>query len=262
MPNKTYPLFAVALGLAFSTTGLADTPGAGSRRLIDKDAQPITRPLPSDYRFNRDGSVTLRICYNWSCAAQERVTFSSAELQGVKDFVAQCTGGNLHNRIQRLRVGIWQMQLVAQKYLPDLGNDREINEFDRDVEGRLDCVDSSSNTTTYLQILQDLGQLPGWAVAEPEVRNVLDFYGVHWTAVVTDKDSGKNWSVDSWFRPHGHLPFVMPVADWTRDKKAWDPPFNKQNPYPQSMQELCPASQQASAEPAKEETAVARLHRK
>jgi hypothetical protein len=190
------------------------------------------------------------------------VTFSSADIAAVKEYLTQCAGESFHDRVQRLRVGIWRMQLVAQKYLPELANDREINEFDREVRGRLDCVDSSSNTTTYLRILQDLGQLPGWSVTSPEVRNVLDFHGVHWTAVVTDKRSGSPWSVDSWFRPHGHLPFVMPLADWTREKKAWEPPYDKANPYPETIQELCPApGTAASLEPRAESRAVATLRR-
>ena len=231
-------------------------------RAKDDGLDPITRPLPADYRTNRDGSITLRICYNWSCADRVFVTFSATDIAAVKGYLTQCAGASFHDRVQRLRVGIWQMQLVAQKYLPELANDREINEFDREVEGRLDCVDSSTNTNTYLRILHDLGQLPGWTVNDPDVRNLLDLHGVHWTAVVTDQRGGGIWSVDSWFRPHGHLPFVMPLADWKKDRKAWDPPYNKANPYPQSIQELCPPPQRASApEPAAEATAVATLRR-
>ena len=239
--------------------GRPDVASRGESAVDDNDVQPITGPLPADYKLHRDGSVTLRVCFNWSCAAQQSVTFSASEIQGVKDFVAQCTGTSLHDRIQRLRVGIWQMQLVAQRHIPELANDREINEFDKNVEGRLDCVDSSSNTTTYLQVLKDLGQLSGWTVTKPVVRNVMDFYGVHWTAVVTDQASGKDWSVDSWFRPHGHLPFVMPVVDWKRDKKAWQPPFSTQNPYPESMAELCPAPVQAASGAAHSRAALATL---
>ena len=262
---KMHPIFSVsclALGvlLGVATAGPAD---AGWGRAKDDGLDPITGPLPSDYRINKDGSIRLRVCYNWTCAAREYLTFSAADIANVRSYLTQYTGDSFHDRVQRLRVGIWQLQLVAQKYLPQLANDREINEFDRDVEGRLDCVDSSTNTTTYLRILQDLGQLPGFSVTKPEVRNLLDFHAVHWTAVVTDKNDGKPWSVDSWFRPHGHLPFVMPLADWKKDKKAWDPPHNKANPYPVSIQELCPLPQQVAepAEPPARPTAVATLKR-
>ena len=263
---ETRPAFTVSCLLLTGLLGaILPVPlDAGWGRAKDDGLDPITRPLPSDYRINKDGSITLRVCYNWSCSSREFVTFSAADIANVKDYLTQCVGDSFHDRVQRLRVGIWQLQLVAQKYIPNLANDREINEFDRDVEGRLDCVDSSTNTTTYLRILQDLGQLTGFSVTNPEVRNLMDFHAVHWTAVVTDKNDGKLWSVDSWFRPHGHLPFVMPLADWKKDKKAWESPYNKANPYPVSIQELCPLPQRVAAEPAEppaSRTAVATLRR-
>ena len=260
MLNKSCALFAGTVGLAFAAA-ISAAPSIADRPAVeDNDVQPITGPLPANYRFNRNGSITLRVCFNWSCAEQQFVTFSADELHGVTDSLAQCNGQSLHDRIQRLRVGIWQMQLVAQRHLPQLANDREINEFDKGLEGRLDCVDRSANTNTYLEILRDLKQLPGWTVGDPQVRNLLDFHGVHWTAVVVDQASGKPWSVDSWFRPHGHLPFMMPLADWKRDKKAWDPPYDTENPYPLSIQELCPAIRQAAEDDTPENTAVATLH--
>ena len=249
----------ILLLLGVLAIGAAGTGWAGAK---EDGFDLVTRPLPADYRANRDGSITLRICYNWSCAARATVTFSAADLAVVKDYLSQCAGTSLYDRVQRLRVGIWQLQLIAQRHLPQLANDREINDFDKDVDGRLDCVDSSTNTSTYLRILQDLGQLPGWSVAPAEVRNLLDLHGVHWTAVVINND-GARWSVDSWYRPHGHLPFVMPLADWSNDKKAWVPPYDKVNPYPETIQDLCSAPTQvaAPAEPPQRPTAVATLRR-
>jgi len=262
MQGQTYPFFAPLL-CSMVLAALAPPPVVGATNLrSNPDAiDPITRPHPAAYRLNKVGSVTLRGSLNWSCASRETVTFSREDLTAVRDYLRQCQGDSLHDRVQRLRVGIWQMQLVAQKYLPELANDREINEFDKEVEGRLDCVDSASNTTAYLKILMDLAQLPGWSLGAPEVRNVMDFYGVHWTAVVTDQASGKLWSVDSWFRPHGHLPFVMPLADWAKEKKGWEPPFSRLNPYPESIQELCPAPRQTAEQSAAGPTALATLRR-
>jgi hypothetical protein len=194
---KTWPIrSAGGLGLAILLGGALAAPlDAGWGRAKEDGLDPITRPLPPDYKVNKDGSIRLRICYNWTCATREYVTFSAADIANVKSYLTQCVGENFHDRVQRLRVGVWQLQLVAQKYIPDLVNDREINEYDRDVDGRLDCVDSSTNTTTYLRILQDLGQLTGFTVSNPEVRNLMNFHAVHWTAVVTDKSDGKLWSL-------------------------------------------------------------------
>jgi hypothetical protein len=123
-----------------------------------------------------------------------------------------------------------------------LANDRAINDQDQYVQGRTDCVDNSSNTTTFLHILRDLAALSGWSVQPPQVRDLFLLFQVHWTAVVADRKSGIQWSVDSWYRPHGHLPFVMPLSDWQDRKKGWESPFDTLNPYPRWINELCEPS--------------------
>jgi hypothetical protein len=131
------------------------------------------------------------------------------------------------------------MELLAQKYQPLLANDLAINDFEVGVKGRMDCVDNASNTTTFLHILDDIGELNGWRVSIPKVRNRFAINGVHWTAVLIDMKSSLRWSVDSWYRPNGHLPMVMPLQSWIEEKKPWQPPFARMNITPHSIHELC-----------------------
>mgnify|MGYP001816755304 FL=1 len=140
--------------------------------------------------------------------------------------------------LQRVRIGIWQMELLAKKYYPPLANDLPVNDQEYGVEGRTDCVDNSTNTTTFLHVLSELGWLPGWSIEPPAVRKPWDINRVHWTAVVKDV-AGKHWSVDSWYRRHGHLPFVMPLINWQREERAWDMPHQNFNAYPKLVTELC-----------------------
>ena len=227
-------LFAV-----FTAFGLRPALGVVPHYVVEGKTEPIAEPLIPEYRINPDGSIKLRICFNWSCARKKIVTFSAEDMAGVTQQMAQCSGKTLYERLQRIRIGIWQMELLAQKYLPVLGNDRELNEQDRDVDGRTDCVDNTSNTATFLRIFQDISELTGWSVDSPQVRDLLSITDVHWTAVVLDQQSGGRWSVDSWFRSHGHLPFVLPLSDWIAKKKGWEPPFERFNPYPRYINELC-----------------------
>jgi hypothetical protein len=76
-------------------------------------------------------------------------------------------------------------------------------------------------------------------MASPEIRNRFDVNTVHWTAVIRDETDGQPWSIDSWFRPNGHLPFVMPLSGWKQEHPGWQPPFDRHNPYPQYSHELC-----------------------
>ena len=205
---------------------------------IDNSQKSVSSPIPPEYVIEKDGSVTLRLCFNWSCASRQTMTFTSEDMELVKKRMATCPGTTLHNRLQRVRIGIWQMELLAEKYQPLLVNDLPMNKLEEDTEGRTDCIDNSSNTTTYLHILRDIGELPGWTISSPDVRNRL-LTTVHWTAVMVDNESNLAWSVDSWFRPNGHLPMLMPLQDWFDEKVAWKPPFEQINATPHSIQGLC-----------------------
>jgi hypothetical protein len=201
--------------------------------------ESVSIPLPPEYVIERDGSVTLRICFNWSCARRQTMTFTPDDMALLKRRMAVCPGTSLHDRLQHVRIGIWQMELLAQKYQPLLANDLPINEFEAAIAGRTDCVDNASNSTTYLHILRDIGELAGWTVSSPRVRSRFDLNAVHWTAVIIDTETGLPWSVDSWYRPNGHLPMVMPLRSWIDKKKGWEPPFQDINSVPHSIDELC-----------------------
>lgn len=177
------------------------------------------------------------------------MTFTSRDMDVLKKNMAACSDTTLHDRLQRVRIGIWQMELLAERYQPVLANDLAINDSEADVWGRMDCVDNSSNTTAYLHILHDIGELTGWTVSSPRVRNRFDVNAVHWTAVLTDTESGLSWSVDSWYRPNGHLPMVMPLRSWIDEKKGWEPPFERINATPHSIYELCDTQLVDSLEP-------------
>ena len=51
-----------------------------------------SRPLPPDYEIHADGSVSLRLCFNWSCASRQRLTFSATEMNEVVQQMAWCPG--------------------------------------------------------------------------------------------------------------------------------------------------------------------------
>ncbi len=206
-------------------------------------AGPLGAPAAPQYQIAEDGSVSLRICYNSSCRRTEWLSFSAAEMARISDLLELCRGEDLSSRLQRLRIAVWQMEKLAEEHQPLLANDREVNDRDIALDGHTDCVDNATNTTTYLSILSDLGRLPGWQVGEPRVRDPLDFNLVHWTATAIDRITGRQWSIDSWFRPNGHLPFVMPLEAWKQGQRGWEPPYDHFNPYPRYVEQLCPGRQ-------------------
>ena len=239
MPALRHAVLGTAALLLIGTCNAqATTPAFSPASPVDVSRESSSRPLQPDYRIHADGAVTLRICFNWSCASRQHLHYTARDMREVARQMAICPAKGLQQRLQQLRIGVWQMEKLAQRYQPLLANDEAINTLDQGRDGRMDCIDNTSNTSTYLQVLHDLRLLPGWLLAPPQVRDRLSM-AVHWTAVVIDKNDATPWSVDAWYRPNAHLPFVMPLADWKNSALGWEAPFSARNPYPESTQQLC-----------------------
>jgi len=97
------------------------------------------------------------------------------------------------------------------------------------LPGQLDCISESKNTMTYLQLLSDDGLLQWHGVEDRKLRHpwILD---VHWSAVIRDRSTGKQYAVDSWFLDNGQQPFVQPLDEWLsgrRFDRVQEQPGNK-----------------------------------
>jgi hypothetical protein len=80
--------------------------------------------------------------------------------------------------------------------------------------GQLDCIDESTNTTTYLRLLERGGLLHHHRVLERSTRFGL-FVGMpHTTAVIEDAGTGDRYAVDSWFRDNGQPPYIVKLDIW------------------------------------------------
>jgi hypothetical protein len=80
--------------------------------------------------------------------------------------------------------------------------------------GQLDCIDESTNTTTYLRMLERDGLLKHHRVGRRSTRFGL-FVGMpHTTAVIVELDSGMRYAVDSWFLDNGQPPFIADIKQW------------------------------------------------
>ncbi|MCB1593155.1 MAG: hypothetical protein KDI90_11965 [Alphaproteobacteria bacterium] len=92
-------------------------------------------------------------------------------------------------------------------------------------KGQLDCVDESTNTTSYLMLLEQNGFLRFHRVGAPDTRFPIVHSGrwPHQTAVIIEKENGKRYVVDSWFYDNGHPAVVLPIKTW---KEGWKPDGN------------------------------------
>lgn len=83
--------------------------------------------------------------------------------------------------------------------------------------GETDCLDESTNTTTFLRLLRDRGLLTYNRVMVKALRSPLQM-DVHWTAVVQDLQTQQRWVIDSWYNANGIPPIVQPLDDWMKKK--------------------------------------------
>jgi len=86
--------------------------------------------------------------------------------------------------------------------------------------GQMDCIDESTNTNTYLYMLEQAGYLKWHKLLDRSTRFGI-FAGMpHTTAVIEEINSHTRYAVDSWFFDNGKPPAIVELSAW---KKGWDP---------------------------------------
>lgn len=91
--------------------------------------------------------------------------------------------------------------------------------------GQLDCIDESTNTTTYLLILQKQGLLKWHETLNHVTRGYFIFGWPHSSAAIKEiqtslDGSQKKFAVDSWFEDNGMRPHIIPLSLW---RSGWKP---------------------------------------
>ncbi len=94
-------------------------------------------------------------------------------------------------------------------------------------KGQLDCVDESTNTTIYMMMLKEKGLINFHDIEQPQVRYpIVSGRGwMHQTAVITEKETGKQYAVDSWFEDNGVNAWVVSIEGWLN---GWHPDMVKE----------------------------------
>jgi hypothetical protein len=85
-----------------------------------------------------------------------------------------------------------------------------------------DCIDESTNTTTYLILLNQMGLLTHHTVNALTSRPPIlsGRLGPHRTAVIIHKTTGVKYAVDSWFFDNGHDAQIIELDTW---RWGWHP---------------------------------------
>ena len=154
----------------------------------------------------------VSICYNYDCAATATVNFRANELRAAGRMLLRATdAAGEREAISRI-IGLFE--IIAGQQTPTWA-DKGRNENDDGVNGRMDCIDESTNTTAYLRLLENRGWLRYHRVLDREKRAPL-LVNDHWAARIIEERTGQEFAVDSWFFDNGRPAFIVPLEEWRK----------------------------------------------
>ncbi len=153
----------------------------------------------------------VSICYNYDCAVQADVLITGRPLLKIRALLRKAK--NAEEEREAMAQAIGQFETIAAQQTPT-GNDKGRNENDDGVEGRMDCLDHSHNTTAYLKLLEQRGWLKYHRVLERVMRAPY-LVNDHWAARIVEIKTGQEYVVDSWFFDNGRPAAIFTLEDWT-----------------------------------------------
>lgn len=168
----------------------------------------------------------LEVCFNYGCAAQAPVRFSDFQLAQVGSLF----GGVETAQAERVAIAqaVGWMYHYAGHQSP-IWRDRGGNLEDEHFNGRMDCIDHSTNSTRFLDLLARRGMLKFHRVLAPVKREYI--FTMHMAAQIAERADGGTggeagaaantrvaavsvFAVDSWFFDPGYPAEVYPLAEW------------------------------------------------
>jgi hypothetical protein len=201
--------FACALALApWAPTG------AASEAILDHEPKPVQIDDPTPQLFS--------VCYQHTCTQVAHLTLDAAKWKPVRE-VFQPSAGSAAEERERIRQAIAYLEVEIGRRIGTLGDVGGSFEGFLKSGNQLDCVDESTNSTTYLRMMERDGLLRYHRVGSRAARARSGGFIIGWphfTAVIEEIASGEKWAVDSWFRNNGEPPEVVPLSLW---RTGWEP---------------------------------------
>ena len=161
----------------------------------------------------------IQICYHYGCKKTAVIQVAPLLQQQLADLFRPVV--NAAGERQAMAVAVQRLYQTAGQQSPIFA-DKGGNFADGSADGRMDCVDHSSNSTAFLQYLAQQGWLKFHRVTQPVYR-APRFFDLHYAARVETLDAAQSWVVDSWFHDFGSAPEVVEQAVW---QQGWVPPQN------------------------------------
>ncbi len=175
--------------------------------------------------FVRDDIITapgpdaFSICYGHTCAEVVELRLKPAQWERVRNLFRP-PPANAEEERARIAQAIALLEAMTGG-LANTANDKGGNLDGLFAGGnQLDCIDESTNSTTYLRMLAADGLLTRHSVRDRATRGYFLFGWPHSTAVIRDLAAQDDYAVDSWFYDNGAPPAIVPLSTW---HNGWEP---------------------------------------
>ncbi len=209
MFKPVFPIIVIAASLGF----MSAVPSASAMQL-----SPQQNELYTSVSINPPSSSEMTICYGFVCRRRATLDFTAADRKALTQILTAGKATAVAERAAIQKAVIWFDRRVA----PIAGTAGRVSRADirsgADAKN-FDCWDSTRNVSSFLLVLQDWGLLKHHTVGNPRYRgNILAMQLPHNTAVIVEKESRIEWSVDMWTTRYLQPPDVMLVEQWLKEE--------------------------------------------
>ncbi|MCW8929386.1 MAG: hypothetical protein OQL19_03995 [Gammaproteobacteria bacterium] len=177
--------------------------------------------------FVRDDIITepdinhFSMCHAHGCKNVEQLSLTPEEWQKISQHFQPPAKSAEAERVQVANAIAEFEQIIGIK--TDTTHDKAGLFENMGSYGQLDCIDESTNTTTYLLILEKQGLLKWHTPMNHVTRGFFIFGWPHSSGAMKEKD-GPEFAVDSWFEDNGKRPHIIPLSQW---RSGWTPDNDK-----------------------------------
>jgi hypothetical protein len=199
MPEMTLKKYGVPGRLVASFAGLLIVVGLASAVPEAEAAVAVGTPK------------TIQVCHGYGCKFRSRLVLTASDGARFRSIMSAGAGSPKAERAAISRA----VRAYEERTFAATGfRDRPKTQIGKPERGQMDCIDESTNTRALLLYLAERGLLRHHKVERNVSRGFfVDKRYPHFTAVISDP-AGAKWVVDSWYKPMGGAPDIMPLEKW------------------------------------------------
>lgn len=150
--------------------------------------------------------VRVPVCYNYGCNAHDDVSFGDTQLEHMRARLHEAHDPSAERAVLAAVIG--NLYAIAGRQTP-IGADRAGNYLDHAAEGRMDCIDHSTTTTRFLELLEARGMLRYHRVLTPARRSRIVVQ--HFSAVIEEIEPPAGLQPEP--EVPDHVPMLLVLCD-------------------------------------------------